>query len=268
MRKLIVMIIAGCFALPAAAIELTADQRAALLVEAQQAFDHGVSLEADDPAGAKEAFARAANKYGLLADTADAGGELMFNLGNAQLLAGREAEALASFKQAAKLLPGDRRVARHLAYTRALLGGEDHQTGRSAWATVRGGIAQVPIDIQKWTTVAAWNVLWLSLAGAVICQRVRWRWTAAPAAVVCVLAGGMWLTTLWGVGGPPEAVVLRDGVIARSGDGEAFAQKEGVVLDAGTETPVVARRGAWIKVSLPSGGEGWIHERDAALVEG
>ena len=264
MKNVLLLFMLIVWSMPLGAWELDSSQREAVLAQAQQAFEQGLSQNDDEAAEAKLAFARSADKYALLAQLPDASGELLFNLGNAQLFAGDLPQALASFNRAAQRMPGDRRVAQHLAYTRMLLQGESSPEKPTWWMRAA---TMVPWPMQQWSFVVAWTVLWLGWAGALCMSQMRWRWIIIPAGVVCVVMGLAGAITLQTVRSPTRGIVLHDGVLVRQGDSAAFDPYEGAILDAGTSVQVIEQRGDWLKVARPDGGAGWIPQRDAAVIQ-
>ena len=90
-----------------------------LFSQGQAAFDAGLSSRETDPAAARQAFEQAASIWRGLVDEHDVhNGRLLYNIGNAQLLAGQLGAAILAYRQAEQYIPGDRHLVENLQQAR------------------------------------------------------------------------------------------------------------------------------------------------------
>ena len=93
----------------AASAEETSDHDR-VLSAAQAAYDRGLVLEPVDQAAAQAAFSESADGWRRVIESGIFNGQLWTNLGNAELHAGRNGEAIAAYLEADRLMPGNARV--------------------------------------------------------------------------------------------------------------------------------------------------------------
>ncbi|MCC7086202.1 MAG: hypothetical protein IT427_14460 [Pirellulales bacterium] len=254
--------------LPATAAEtLSRDQLVALQLEAEAAFDRGVKLQPTDPVSAKDAFAEAAQKYQLLADSHSPSGPLFFNLANAYLQSGQVGPAIANYWRAEKWRPGDERVAAGLHAARTLAGTPSDVPAADLSTNVKQWNQAIPLGARIWAGTAAWILVWTIFALALRWPNRRWRLAWIPALVVSLLAAASIGYQRYSSRGNSHGVVTADEAIVRHGNGAGFAPQFSQPLPAGTEFAVKDRRGQWSKIVLPDGRSGWINDQDAAVIE-
>ncbi|MFQ3593881.1 MAG: tetratricopeptide repeat protein [Gemmataceae bacterium] len=179
-------------------------------------------------------------------------------IGNAYLLMGDLPEAIAWYRRGLKLAPWDATL--HEALTLA----------RERVARPPGRTFGLPPDVLP--SPAPWLFLGATFCWMAACllfthwyvQRGGWPW------------GGIVLTTLafslalaWALQ-PAEpaiiAVIRRDEVYLRRGDGVGFAPRYPTPLPAGTEAVALARRGEWWLIQLSGGERGWVADTDLLLL--
>ena len=247
--------------------ELTAAQQESVLTEATDAYARGLSLRSTDPGKAKAAFARAVDRFSVLLDDGIVNGPLLYDLGNAQVQAGRIGAGIATYLRAETLIPGDPRLQENLNHARSLVRTKVRPRGadalldrmlfwHSAWSsTTRLGLF-----------IGAWCVLW-----AVLIIRL-WRplplaRTTATASGLAAAALGLSLAAPTLLIGAPQGVLVQDDVIVRKGDDEGFAPRFEEPIHQGVEFRVLETRPQWLHIELLDGQDGWV-PRDAAHVIG
>jgi hypothetical protein len=253
-------------AAPAAAA-LTAEQHAAILNEAQSAYDRGVRELPEDGPRARDSFRAAALRYRQLADDGVVNGVILYNLGNAELQAGALGRAILAYRRAERFMPGDDRLAHNLAHARSL---------RAASVGASGGraIAKALLAWHAGTTTrarlhafaAVYALAWILLGAALVRPAPRLRGTAAVLLLVALpfgLSVGADLFTER----PAIGVVVTTHTVARKGPGAGFEPQFVEPLPEGTEFDVVARQGDWLHVELPDAKTAWIAAADAEVAD-
>ena len=180
------------------------------------------------------------------------------SIGNAYLLMGEVPEAIAWYRRGLRLDPMD--AALHEALNLAR-----ERVARPPGSSFAAPPAVLPSPA-PWLFLGAtlaWSAACLCFTWWYVC-RGGWLWLSLALAAVAVgLAGAWWLQ-------PSEpsvlAVIRRDEVYLRRGDGWAFAPRYATPLPAGTEAHALAQRGEWWLIQLSGGERGWVAQSDLILV--
>ena len=227
---------------------------------------------ADDLARAAELhaageFEAAAALYDRLAQQAPRGGRFYLNQGNAHFLAGHLPEALLAYRRAERTIPNDPRLRANLAEARGLVLDPlaPPPDGEPAWLPRLSRPLRVRLALAGYTL--AWAVL------AVGAWRGGW-WPAAAAGVLltgALLCGLTAARAEWRDERNPLAVVAADGVVLRTGNGEAYPAHlvNGVEarLNRGVEARARGqRKNGWVQLELANGMVGWV-PRSAVLLD-
>ncbi|MBN1394697.1 MAG: hypothetical protein JW959_06710 [Pirellulales bacterium] len=230
----------------------TVDTETALKVQAaQQVFD-----QAQSP----EDYAKSAAMFQEIIDRQCPSGAALYNLGNAWMRAEQPGRAVAAYRQAARYLPRNPYLENNLAVARGL----DAPTASRP-------IIETVLFWQNWLSypekfyfaaAAALATFVVAAAGLFAARRPMKRITWVGIIITGVLvfsAAYDWNrfdNTLHGVVIVPQTV-------ARTGYAASYEPAFKNELPEGTEFEVLRRRGNWLFVRLPGGGEGWIEEKDA-----
>ena len=255
------------FARPGVAAELSREQQEQILDEAQEAYGQGVAILRTDPVRAREFFQSAAQRFELLIDEGILNGRLMYNLANAQLQAGRLGPAIANYRRAELLLPGDARLMSNLNYARSLRRNQFAADGRQA-------LLDALLNWHRHTSLklrsryfAIFNgVFWLILLGWLFKRTSPWRYATITCAI---LWGGLGISVgsdLMNAGINPGGVMIVDDVIVRKGNGDGFEPQFEETLHQGVEFQLIEQRADWIHIRLPNAATGWIHMAQAELL--
>ena len=244
-------------------------------------FAAGMEVVPPDSAGARERFSKAAAAWRtIVIDGGVRNPDLERNIGNASLLAGDAPRAIAAFRRALSLDPGDPTASAGLAAARRAAGTEAFAPGaagtpsasdtvggwRGVWRSVvrvAGGmldglLAIVPPPWWLWTAatlhVGGWTLAFMRLGGP---GRVR-RWMPIAAlAAAGVAAAPLMMDDLrrWR---SPEAVVIGTGVVARQGPAEMYDPSFKETLTPGLEVTIGEERGEWSMIRLHDGRSAWV----------
>jgi hypothetical protein len=237
-----------------------------LLEQAEAAFQEGVGSRAS-PGEARPLFRRAAGFYEALQQRGYDNTDLDRNLGNAYLLSGDLPRAILAYRHGLRLAPADRELGQNLDYARNQVAYPTaDRLGHPAPAT--------------WARLAAWLGT-PSLIAASLCYLAgclafaRWLarrpqsvpWAAIALVVVAALAGAFWF---WEVrpqeaAARPLAVIARDGVQLRVGNGRSYPARYETPLNRGVEARVLFERGDWLQLELSGGEIGWVPRADVVV---
>ena len=264
---LVLLLIAICVPAALGASSLTVPQRDAVLLEAHDAYALGLQLRSSDVGAAKQSFLRAVDRFRVLEDDGVINGALLYNLGNAQVQAGRIGAGIATYLRAEPFMGADARLTENLAYARSLVRTQVRADGGDAmldrllfWHTAWSPRTRLVLFALTWCVL--WGVLsvrcWRPVPGL--------RTTNALAGVLAVALG---VSLLWPkvIGESPRGVLVQDDVIVRKGDDKAFAPRFEEPIHQGVEFRVLETRPQWLHIELPDGQDGWV-PRDAVQVVG
>jgi hypothetical protein len=265
---------------------LASVSREAYFKEGTREFAAGVELAPTDPSAARGRFAKAAAAWRtIVTDGGVRNPDLERNIGNASMLAGDAPRAIAAFRRALSLDPGDSAASAGLAAARRAAGTEAYAPGapstlstgdpvggwrgalrsvsRVAGGVLDGALAVVPPPWWLWTAatlhVGGWT---LAIARARGVGRVR-RWMPIAVLAAAVVAAAPLIATDVRRWRSPEAVVVAAGVTARQGPAEMYDPSFKETLTPGLEVTIGEERGEWSMIRLHDGRYAWV--RSASL---
>ena len=246
---------------------LSESQRTELLSQGQSAFETGLSLSRQDPDRARTAFLQSAAAFQSLADAGVRNGRLYYNLGNAYLKSGKTGRAIAAYRRAQSLIPGNPRLQSNLDYARSLCRYEIPPTGaRTVARTVLFWHYETSARSRFLAGLAAYVLFWACLIGRTWAPRLRWRYPAAVLMLIWISLGVSVVADAHAASGPGHGVVIADEVVVRKGDGQAYEPQFEQPLVEGVEFEVIERRHDWIHIRLADGQEGWVPLDQAELI--
>lgn len=218
---------------------------------AQQAFD-----EARTP----EEFAKAAALYQEIIDRRGASGAAFYNLGNAWMRAGRPGRAVVAYRQALRYIPRDPYLNHNLAIARGFDAPE-----------VRRPVIETIFFWQNWLSypekfylTAAAALATFAAAAAGLFRRRRALRRAALGGLVLTAVLALSAAYDWNrFDNTLHGAVIAPQTVARKGNALDYEKAFKEDLPEGTEFRVLERRGDWLLIRLPGGGEGWIEQKAA-----
>ena len=251
----------------ALAVNLTLQQRVVLLDEAQRAFDRGVELRQASPAEAATSFRQAADKFQIIVDSGLRNGRLYYNLANACLESGRLGRAIANYRRAERLLPGDGRVEHNLSYARSLRRDQIETAGQQAFLhTLFFWHYGTSLRLRYVLAVALYVLFWLLMIARTFVRRWRWRYVLVPVLAAWVVLGCSVAVEAYQQSTSLAGVLAADEVVVRKGNGEGFEPQYKQALHEGVEFVVLERRHDWLLIELPDGKTGWIRADQAEII--
>jgi len=256
----------------------------ATLERATALFGEGNRLAAaGDEAGAREAFGGALLWYQRAAAELEpaVNGRLFYNIGNTYLRLDDVGRAIAAYRRAERMIPGDRNLGQSLDHARSLrqvsVGGGD---GRWIGAPLLAWHRFIPSAVRVAMLLVAFNVAWLAGAGLLLLRRRgsegdgaagpsaprRWLRGVTIAATALVVAAAISLTVETVEQRRPAGVIVPTQVVGRLGDSLAYDPSHSAPLTAGIEFRVITRRGGWLHIALPDRSRSWVPEFAAELL--
>ena len=240
-----------------------------VLERAETEFQEGVRLR-QDREQARPHFRNAAGYFDELHRRGVRNAALYRNLGNAYLLADDLPRAILSYHRGLRLSPNDRALRESLVEARERVVyppsgdlGRPHSDDRPPW---------LPYLPSGWLMFAAIPCYVLGCVSV-----TRWRMVRRGG----LLVGGLLALLLAGVlagwlmvraeeqrerEAHPLAVIARDGMLLRRGNGEAFPTRYDTPVNRGIEGRLRFERGGWVQIELSGGEIGWV-PRAAILVD-
>lgn len=197
----------------------------------------------------------------LLAEDPEATGAWL-NLGNTAYRSGALARAIAAFRIAEARAPRDPRVATNLERARRDV--KDRLTPAAPPPALRGlffwhyGFSAAELG---WTVALGSPLFW----GIALVLRSRERlprWLLGVGALLLVAVFASWSIRQWS---PRRVAVIRhdDTQVRTSTDRRADVR---FVVNEGSELRWRERTSEWVRVSLPNGQQGWVHEEDVIVL--
>lgn len=240
-----------------------------VIEQANAAYADGAKKLSSDRDGALAAFKQSASLYKEAAAAAapDASGELMYNIGNASMLAGETGEAVLWFKRAERVMPNDAAVRMNLAKAREKVGAAPTNSGSLMDQLTL--LEFVPAGVRFWIAAAAMAGMWgLALVRVWSAGWMPSRVAVAACGVVSLVAGGSLVPRELRLRESRDAVVMQE-VTGRAGpDAGAYEAKPASPLKGGTEVRVVEERGSWLLVELGDGTRTWVEGKGLETVVG
>lgn len=265
---LVVMVIAVLPGASRAAAQAGGTAAESLFAQGQQAFDEALAKHAGDPVAAADSFRAAASIWQSLAD--DHGihnGRLLYNIGNAHLLAGDVGPAILAYRRAERYIAGDRHLAANLDLARRRVRTSIETSGA---ARARGMLLFWHESWSQRTRMMLMTILW-GAGWLWTLARLNGRLSAAPrwpgwAALALALVFSASLAADLAAGPDRGGVVMRE-TIGRKGPSDiGYEPSFTEPLAEGVEFAVVEDRGPWLLVRLRDGRETWLPRSSVELV--
>jgi hypothetical protein len=248
---------------------LGADAARNVIEEANAEYAEGAKKLSSDRDGAIESFKKSAELYKQAAEAAPGvSGELMYNIGNASMLARETGEAVLWYKRAERAMPNSAAVRANLAKAREKVGANvPRADSLMAQLTI---LEFVPAAVRFWVAAAGLAGMW-GLLLVRVWSVGGWRPSrvgVAACGVAALLAGASLVPREMRLREASEAVVLVETTGRAGPDAEAYEAKPASPLKGGTEVRVVEERGPWLLVELGDGTRSWVEGKGMGRVAG
>ncbi|MCB9858253.1 MAG: tetratricopeptide repeat protein [Phycisphaerales bacterium] len=237
-------------------------------------FDQAVALRNHDSPAAQRLYAESLDLFNSVINDGIENGHLQYNAGNAALRLGRIGEAIAHYKLAEALIPGDRDLLRNLAFARRLCSLQIASNPKNAVLDTLMFWHRDSSTRSRWIAmsigyVAFWTLLLIRL-------RIGKRsaplfWTTAFAALVAITVGATVVYDAFEYGKGTQGVVVRNDTVLRKGNGEGYQPQLENPLPDGVEFSIIEARDSangdrWLRIELPDGTDGWINAERAIVI--
>lgn len=242
-------------------------QRAAVLDKALGDFDEGLALLESEPDQAAQRLRAAAEGFEAVIRSGVNNGRLFYNLGNTYLQLDRLGPAIANYRRAERLIPGDEQLKTNLACARGLCRNQIALQGsKTLVQTLFFWHYRVPLPTRFFCALVLYVLFWLVLIVRPFLPQLGLR------LLVVVLAVG-WLT--FGLSAAVEwrfqsrtvaGVITADEVDVLKGNSAHYEAQFRQLLYEGVEFTVIEHRDDWLRIELPDGNTGWIRTNQAELI--
>ncbi len=236
------------------------------LSDALDAFDRGSATMHIAPDSALTAFRESRDKFRAVIDAGVTNGQLYYNLGNAHLRLGELGHAIAAYRRASRLIPGDEQLKANLRFARSLTHDQIPATGtRTALRTVFFWHYSLPLRIRVTAGLILYGLFWILAAGRRMAPRLPLGYPALVCLLVWVSLAISAAVDLPSQGRLRDGVLVANDVVVRKGNGEGYDAQFKQPLHEGVEFKLIEHRGGWMDIELPDGNRGWVRQRDAEL---
>jgi hypothetical protein len=245
-------------------IDLSPSQRAAILSEANDAYQRGMQASQNDTATAKDSFSTAASKYQMLRDSGIDNSQLYCNLGNAYLQSGSLGRAIANYERALLLDGSNTKARANLDVARRaipnLVSGSATETAwnRTLHAVTTWLSRFLSPAADHWLFVATWLLFWATSFGAVCLPQRRWRGALIPAMSLLFFGAAVAGLVHRGQVRDPHGIVATTAAVLRQAPGDNFPTVQDQPLLEGQSLAVLRDRDSWLQVQTPDGETGWL----------
>lgn len=210
-------------------------------------------------------YDEAAAQYRQLAENGYASPDVLFNLGTAELRAGRRGHAILAFERALRVDPQDEDAAFNLA--EAMKGNVDRIVGEREEESLLERIgARVPANPAAFAFVILWVVGFVAVALRLVLSRGRG--SLLTVGVVClalsVPVGALLGASVWQRERAAYAIVVAASVPVREGPAHDF--KPAFEVHEGLKVRVVRVQDGFLRIRLANGIEGWVSAKDVPII--
>lgn len=209
-------------------------------------------------------YAEAVRTYEALTAAGWGGGHLWYNLGNAYLRTGQLGPAIASYLRSRASLPRDPDVEANLTFARrSTQDAVPAVTVAPVWRTLFFWHFNLSRSEILFLTVLANVGFWTLLALRLFKPDAEsLRWGSWLALALLLMFGGSWAAHWLS---PQQIAVIKSAEVdVHTGTGHDTVVQ--FKLHAGTEARWDERRGEWVRIALPDGKQGWLHQDDVVVL--
>jgi len=246
----------------------------ARLAEAQGRFDEAVASGKQGGLEAQRLYREALSGFQAVLDSGVQNAGLYYNLANTYLRLGDVGRAIAHYRRALRLRPGDPNIRKNLDAARRLCPVQFATPAASALAeTLFFWHFGTSLAGRTHVTLAAYAAFWLLMLGGLWWP---WRtpvltWTTRCMALLCLITAASVAWDRFAATNRPEGVLVAEKVTLRKGNGEYYDPQFDRPLTAGVEFRLLETRedvkGAeWLQIQLPDGKTGWVRADQAEII--
>lgn len=257
----------------AARLPLTEADRRAVLAQALKDFEAAAALKSHASADARRLYDAARTGFQSLIDSGIVNGRLYYNLANAQLRLGDVGRAIANYRRALRLIPGDVQAQKNLDFARKLCEVRFRKPASSAMIeTLFFWHFSTSTAARTRAALAAYVLFWLLALAARMAPRrlpaVTWLIVAIGALALVIGASAAWDIAH---SDARAGVLIADDVTLRKGNGAYYEPQLEQSLPRGVEFDLIETRtdvdgNQWLHIRLPDDKDGWLPADQAELI--
>ncbi len=231
-------------------------------------FDQAQASLADDPAGSRQLFRAAAQRFASIIAAGVRNGRLEFNLANCYLQAGDIGRAILHYRRAERLIPADPMLKDNLETARSRCLTSIRPTRRSAFLKNLVFLHYQTSDAARFSAALGLYVLvWAFLIVRTLAPRRAFTIAAVVCAAGAAAAGTSVAANRWADRNAPDGVIIHMDVVVSKGPGRGYQRKFEQPLQPGVEFTLGERaRSGWWRIELADGKSGWIESDHAELI--
>ncbi len=242
-------------------------KRVALLEKALADFDEGLDLLESDAEQAAARLRASAEGFETIIRSGVHNGRLYCNLGNTYLQLGRLGLAIANYRRAEKLIPGDAQLKANLEYARHLRRNQIAPAGsKTLLRTLFFWHYRVSLRTRYLCGLLLYVLFWLILIVRPFVRQEGMRLLAVVLAVGWITFGASVLVEWQLQARTTAGVIVTDEVVVRKGNSANYEPQFKQLLYEGVEFTLIESRGDWLRLELPDGNSGWIRADQAELI--
>lgn len=247
--------------------------RRAVLRKALADFETAVATKKHSADEAQILYHSALAGFESLVNDGVRSGQLYYNLANTYLRLGDVGRAIANYKRALELIPGDAQVQKNLDFARKLCEVHFHKPATSAIVeTLLFWHFDTSTASRAKCALAAYAMFWLLAIGGLFLPRripaLTWLSVAIAAFTLAVGSSAIWDMR---PSAHREGVLVTEDVIVRKGNGAYYDPQFEKALPPGVEFELLESRKDvdgrdWYRIKLSDGKDGWISANQAELI--
>lgn len=248
--------------------------QAARLARALAAFDSAVAEKARSGAEAQKLYRESLAEFTALLDEGVRTGALHYNIGNTYVRLGDVGRAIAHYRRALRLDPGDEAARKNLEVARKMCEAKIAKPATSAFLeTLLFWHFDTSIAARLRFTLATYTLFWAIMLLMLLTPRriPGLTWTAVVFAVLGLVGMASVGWDKAAAANRVEGVITADRVTLRKGNGEYYDPQFDRPLPAGVEFRVLESRqdvqgSPWYHVELPDKKDGWLRADQADII--
>lgn len=256
-----------------ARLPATEADRRAVLAQAVKDFETAAALKSHASADARNLYDAARAGFQSLVYSGIENGRLYYNLANAQLRLGDIGRAIANYRRALRLIPGDVQARKNLEFARKLCEFRFRKPASSAMVeTLFFWHFSTSVAARTRAALIGYAFFWLLALGARLLPRripsLTWLMVAVAAFTLVVGTSATWDILH---SDSRAGVLVADDVMLRKGNGIYYEPQLEQALPQGVEFELINTRKDvdgknWYHVRLPDGKDGWLPADQAELI--
>jgi len=240
--------------------------------QANELFQKASDTAVSDPVKSKLLYKESLQQFLQLSDGVN-NGKLFYNIGNIYFQLEDIGKSILYYRKAALLIPGDKNLKENLNTARKKRVDKiSEQESSRFMETIFFFHYNLSSSFKSILFVISLGIVWISLSLFLLRKKFPPSWghnfiisTVIFSIISLIFLGSLLIDTIE-IHKHPGGVITTNEVIARKGDGEAYAPSFKAPLHSGLEFSLIRERQGWYYIKLPDKTKTWIPEESAELV--